>query len=87
MPTEEKDDMTLLAEANERLSAAYLRLLKHCKELSESNASYVEQLQKYIAPLRGIDAPYRNGKGSGPKRHQSAVATTSELEAPQNPIG
>lgn len=41
--------------------------------------------QQAMETVEYINAPCRDGKGSGPKRHQSPATTASELEAPQNP--
>lgn len=70
MPNEEKDDMTLLAEAHERLSIAYAKLLRAYNLLGE-------QLREAESRIP-INAPCRTGKGGGPKR-----ATTPP--APANP--
>lgn len=60
MPNEEKDDMSLLAEAHERLSIAYNKLLRAYNDLGRR---LIEAESKIP-----INAPCRIGKGSGPKR-------------------
>lgn len=70
MPNEEKDDMTLLAEAHERLTIAYLKLLRAYKDVGE-------RLYQAESKLFALNAPCRNGNGSGPKRYQPPAQESS----------
>lgn len=75
MPNEEIDDMTLLAEAHERLAIEYRRVLEGYNLRGLRICQLEDELERYrpTAPM----APMRSSLSKGPKR-----ATT-----PQAPSG